>query len=137
MATDSASIGPSPRRFEVITGEPERRTHEDAFKARLVAQSFAADVCIADLAREHGLHPQLLYTWRAQARRRQLALPAEREPFFAAVLQAPAGEGAPPASATALDDDLVLEMGDLRLHIGADVAPQRVAAMVSALKAVR
>ncbi len=121
----------------MITGEPERRTHDDAFKARLVAQSFSPDVCIADLAREHGLHPQLLYTWRAQARRGQLALPAEHEPFFAAVLQAPAGEGAPTASATARDDNLVLEVGDVRLHIGADAAPQRVAAIVSALKAVR
>ncbi len=121
----------------MITGEPERRTHDDSFKARVVAQSFAANICIADLAREHDLHPQLLYTWRALAKRGQLALPAEHEPLFAAVLAEPAAASTPMATPNTGGGEIVVEIGEVRLRIGPDVAPERVAALATALKSSR
>lgn len=128
MLSKNSSPDAAPRRFEVITGEPERRFYDDDFKAQLVARSFAPGLCIADLAREHGLAPQLLYTWRSEAKRGRLGPPAERSPLFAPVVR----EDAAPSAGSS--DEIVLEIGEIRLRVGPDVAPERVAALLGALR---
>jgi transposase len=132
LEADSASIVRSPRRFEVITGDPVRRWHEDAFKARLVVQSLDPDVCIADVARAAGVHPQLLYTWRRLARAGKLALPASDEMDFAALVigdespasLAPAGEAA----------SISIEVDDVTVRLPAESAARRIAEIAAALR---
>jgi transposase len=63
FATMHATSGRSPRRLELLTGPERRRSYKDADKARLVAETLKPGVCVAELARRHGLHPQQLYTW--------------------------------------------------------------------------
>ena len=121
------------RRLEVLSGPERRRRYSDDEKAALVAETFRPGVCTADLARRHGLHPQQLYTWRRQARRGELALRDEDLPMFAPVIAEPViAEAAPPSG----DDHLlVLEFGEVRLRVGSAVPPERVAALVAALRA--
>jgi transposase len=115
----------------VLTGPERRRSYKEADKMRLVAETLKPGVCVAALARRHGLHPQQLYTWRRQARRGELALLAEAAPMFAAVVEAPAAA----AMQISAGDEVVVELGDkLRLRIGPDVPPARVAALVKALR---
>lgn len=136
FATSDATKASVGRRLEVLTGPERRRYHADEEKAALVAESWRPGVCAADLARRHGLHPQQLYTWRRQARRGTLALREEDMPMFAAVVAAEPVPAEPmPASRPSADDRLVLEFGEMRLRIGADVVPERVAALVAALRA--
>jgi transposase len=132
FATMQATSGRPVRRLEVLTGPERRRSYKDADKVRLVAETLKPGVCVAELARRHGLHPQQLYTWRRQARRGELALLAEDAPMFAAVIEAPepAATPAPPSAGS----EVVIELGELRLRIGPDVPPARVAALVKALR---
>ena len=128
------------RRLEVLSGPERRRRYSDEEKAALVAETFRPGVCTADLARRHGLHPQQLYTWRRQARRGELVLRDEDMPMFAAVLAAePAAAGTAPQPGNdhllVLVLVLVLELGEVRLRIGPAVSPERVAALVAALRA--
>jgi len=64
FATSEATKALVGRRLEVLTGPERRRRYADEEKAALVAESLRPKVCVADLARRHGLHPQQLYTWR-------------------------------------------------------------------------
>ena len=136
FATSEATKAPVGRRLEVLTGPERRRRHTDEEKAALVAESWRPGVCVADLARRHGLPPQQLYTWRRQARRGALALRDEDLPMFAAVIAAEPSPVEPVPGARSGDDHLlVLEFGEMRLRIGAGVAPGRLAALVAALRA--
>lgn len=141
LATIEATDGGPVRRVEVLCGPARRRTYSDAEKAKLVAASLRPGVSAAGVARRAGVHPQLLYTWRRQARDGGLALPAEDVDvaMFAAVVATPAPD-APvdvemPTCETA--GDIVVELGDLRLRIGASVPAERVAALVAALRQQR
>ena len=134
FATSGATKAPVARRLEVLSGPERRRRYIDEAKAALVAETFRPGVCTADLARRHGLHPQQLYTWRRQARRGELVLRDEDLPMFATlVAAAPAAAETAPHSGD--DHLLVLELGDVRLRIGPTVPPERVAALVAALRA--
>jgi transposase len=137
LATMGAKRLETPRRLEVRNGPGRRRGRSDAEKALLVAETLAPEVCIADVARRHGLHPQQLYTWRRQAKRGELILPAEATPMFAEVVTVPERAPAPEAEPANVAGraEVVIEVGDLRLRIGPDVPPLRVAALVSALRA--
>ena len=121
------------RRLEVLSGPERRRRHSEEEKAALVAETFRPGVCTADLERRHGLHPQQLYTWRRQARCGELVLRDENMPMFTPLIAEPViAETAPPSG----DDHLlVLELGEVRLRIGSAVPPERVAALVAALRA--
>lgn len=138
LATIDATSGRSARRLDVLLGPERRRSYSEAEKARLVAETLQPGVSTVSVARHHGLHPQQLYTWRRQARHGHLALQAEDAAMFAtvvaeAVLSPPDILNDPPP--TASDGEVVLEIADLRLRIGAHVCPRRVAALVQALRA--
>jgi transposase len=119
------------RRLEVLVGGPRRRSYTDAEKGRLVAETLRPGVSAAVVARRHGIHPQLLYTWRRQARDGVLALPAEAGGFFAEVVAAPEP---PPTVDDEWGGEIVVEVGAVRLRVRADVAPSRVAELVAALR---
>ena len=90
------------------------------------------------MARQYGLHPQQLYTWRRLAREGRLALPAEAVSLFAEVVaDAEAACEQPEPRVASAADEIVIELDDVRLRVGAEVSPKRAAALVSALRVRR
>jgi transposase len=57
------------RRLEVITGTGRRRRASEDDKARIVEETLVAGAVVSEVARQHGLTPQQVFTWRRQARR--------------------------------------------------------------------
>ena len=119
------------RRIEVFTGSGRRRRWPEEVKAQIVAESYRSESLVCAVARRHGLTPQQLFGWRRLARQGQLALAAEDAPLFAAVVAEPDGdaEATDPASA-----EIVVELGSVRLRIGAAVPVARAAALIAALQ---
>jgi len=99
LSTIDATGEAEPRRLEVLSGAPRRRTHSDEEKGRLVAQTLRPRVCAADVARRNGLHPQQLHTWRRQARRGEPALREEDAPLFVPAMTADAVAAEPSGAA--------------------------------------
>lgn len=59
----------------VLSGlERRRRRWSSAEKARIVDESLAAEASVAEVARRHDIHPNVLHLWRRQARTGTLAL---------------------------------------------------------------
>jgi transposase len=52
----------------VLSGPERRRRWTAAEKARIVEESFAPEANVAEVARRHDVHPNLLHAWRRQAR---------------------------------------------------------------------
>src|SRR5712691_10694601 len=80
------------RRIEVITGTGRRRRWTAAAKARIVAESFAGEASVSEIARRHGIRPQQLFGWRHQARAGRLAA-GEGVPSFMPIVADPSGAG--------------------------------------------
>ncbi len=83
------------RTVTVLSGPERRRRWTSAEKLRIVGESLAGEASIAEVARRHDIHPNLLHLWRRQARTGSLAAvrctdnaPAG-EVHFAAVAVAP------------------------------------------------
>jgi transposase len=51
----------------VLSGPERRRRWTPAEKARIVEESLATEASIAEIARRHDVHPNLLHAWRRQA----------------------------------------------------------------------
>src|SRR6266852_473034 len=52
----------------VLSGPERRRRWTAAEKLRIVEESLAAEASVAEVARRHDVHPNLLHAWRRQAR---------------------------------------------------------------------
>jgi transposase len=63
-----------------------------AEKLRIVKESLAAGVNVAEFARRHDIHPHLLHAWRKQARTGLLSAVSDGEACFAQVTVAPASD---------------------------------------------
>ncbi len=114
-----------------MAGPTGRRSWPDAVKARIVAESFAACVRVVDVARRHGVAPQQVTTWRRQARRGTLALPAESCLDFATlVLDEPP---APPS--VKVPAPIEIEAGGVIVRLAGDCPAARVAEIAIALRA--
>ena len=75
------------RRLEVTTGTGRRRQFTDGFKARVVEETLAAGAVVSDIARQHGLSPQQVFTWRRQARQATaVSIESEAPKFVPAVV---------------------------------------------------
>ena len=48
----------------VLSGPERRRRWSLAEKARIVDESLAPEACVAEVARRHDIHPNLLHLWR-------------------------------------------------------------------------
>jgi transposase len=141
-------------RCEVV--EPRRRGKRrwpDEVKARIVAESLQAGVRVADVAARYDILPHHLSDWRRLARQGRLALPSDlmdalsispsravAEPAFVplSILPDPVDQPVPSSTAVAAQDGsgvMTIDVGpDLRVRIPGDVAVDRAAALVRALR---
>jgi len=135
--------------------EPRRRGKRrwpDEVKARIVAESLQPGVRVCDVAARYDILPHHLSDWRRHARQGRLALPGElmdmlngspgskvAEPAFVplSILPDPVDQPVPSRAEAAQGGIgvMTIEVGpDLLLRIPGDVAVDRVAALVRALR---
>ena len=140
-------------RCEVV--EPRRRGNRrwpSEVKARIVAESLQPGVRVVDVAARYDIQPHHLSDWRRLARQGWLALPSDLmdalipaphpmvpEPAFVplSILPDPPDQPSPSSAVAAQDGTgvMTIEVGsDLLLRIPGDVAVDRAAALVRALR---
>ena len=110
-----------------VLASPERRRRwTPAEKQRVVDESLTADTTVAEVARRHDIHPNLLHLWRRQARHGHLggeAVPAlvpveiTSTPALACGAQLPSSPRAPRARAGIIE----IELGGCRVRVDRDV----------------
>lgn len=129
------------RRVEVITGGGSRRRWSEDEKSRAVEASLEVGAVVSAVARQHGVTPQQLFTWRREARRR-----AEHggptEGFVPVVVEAKAavaGGSAPPANPPPGRDrhSIELDVEGSSVFIWPDAELGMVKAIIGALKAAK
>jgi transposase len=120
----------------VLSSPERRRRWTAAEKLRLVAESVASGLSIADFARRHDIHPNLVHAWRRQAKTGELSVAPDREARFTPVAVV-TEDGA--AFQTRNDDDggsiveVVLRNGRL-LRLSDRMAAARAALLADALE---
>jgi transposase len=119
----------------VLRGPERRRRWTSAEKARIVEESVAPGASVADVARRHDIHPNLLHVWRRQVRLADAAPACRKRDVlaggveFAAVALAPAERILPAPPGT-----IEIEFADrARLKITGPVDPSMTTALIKAL----
>jgi transposase len=118
----------------VLSGPERRRRWTSAVKTRIIEESLAPGASVAEVAREHDIHPNLLHLWRRQARLAGEAAARQRSDqaaggVFAAVALAPAERILPTTPGT-----IEIEFaGRARLKITGPVDPAMTTALIKAL----
>ena len=79
----------SARRIEVFTGAGRRREWSADQKAMIVAESYAGQASVCDVARRHGLTPSQLFAWRRAAREQNPLADGKEALFVPALVEAP------------------------------------------------
>jgi transposase len=127
----------------VLSGPERRRRWTEAEKVRIVEESLAGEASVAEVARRHDVHPNLLHRWRQQARTgtvvgaRGTAMVVDGGGGFSRVVVA--SDGGQPcrprshAGADAALIEVVLRNGRV-LRVPNDAATVRVAALADALE---
>jgi len=115
------------RRIEVFTGAGRRRAWTLEEKAAIVAESFDPNTSVSQVARNHGLTPTQLFTWRRDARRDSAAID---------------GPGFVPAIVERLDESpprpvIELDIGGDSVWVWRDADVGLVTAVIGALKKKR
>jgi len=119
----------------VLSGPERRRRWTTAEKLRLVAESAVSGLSIADFARRHDVHPNLVHAWRRQAKSGELSVAPDGAARFTPVAVATEGS----AAFSARNDDggsiveVVLRNGRL-LRLSDRVAAGRAALLADALE---
>jgi transposase len=127
----------------VLSGPERRRRWTRAEKDRIIEESLATGASVAEVARRHDVHANLLHAWRRQARTGTLVrgrtarmVPADDSRFAPVVV---ASDGRSPRSARSDAEagealiELVLRNGRV-LRLPSGVAPARVAALADLLE---
>src|SRR5206468_6977136 len=70
------------RRIEVFTGAGRRREWSAHQKAGIIAESYAGQSSVCDVARRHGLTPSQLFAWRRAARQQIAPTAGPNEALF-------------------------------------------------------
>jgi len=123
----------------VLSGPERRRRWTLAEKARIVEESLAAGASVAEVARRHDVHPNLLHAWRRQARPGTLVRGHDTEMvsvagFSPVVVASDVPRAAPSdAGADGAVIEVVLRNGRL-LRVPEDVAAARVASLADVLE---
>ena len=123
----------------VLSGPERRRRWTRAEKARIVEESLAIAVGVAEVARRHDVHPNLLHAWRRQARMGTLVRGHDTGMVSAAGFS-PVVVASDVPRATRSDAgaggaviEVVLRNGRL-LRVPEDAAPARVTALADVLE---
>ncbi|HYM02567.1 MAG TPA: transposase [Stellaceae bacterium] len=127
------------RRFEIFTGTGRRRDWSVEDKARIVAESYAPETTVSEVARRYALSPQQLFAWRRAARRSAMAASVSGPSFVPAVVVAPE-----PSARLARrskrkpvrDAGIVeLEIDGVTVRVGRGAETKTIGAVIRALKA--
>ena len=119
------------KNFEVITATPERlavsprrtyRTWSREAKERIVKETFLPGANVSVIARSHGLDPSQLFAWRRKALACGLVAPVQGRAVKFARFEAVAGEM------------VEIVIGDVVVRVGSDVEPERLAAVIGAVR---
>lgn len=119
----------------ILPGPERRRRWTAGEKARIVEESLAADASVAEVARRHDIHPNLLHLWRRQARLAGAVAPRRRSEVaaggvaFAPVALAP-DERILAAPAGMIEIEFA---GRVRLKMTGPVDPSMTTALIKAL----
>src|SRR5713226_2827727 len=120
----------------VLSSPERRRRWTTSEKLRLVADSAASGLGVADFARRHDVHPNLLHAWRRQAKTGELSVAPDGEARFTPVAVA-TGDGAALPTRTGDDGgsivDVVLRNGRV-LRLSDRMALDRAALLADALE---
>jgi transposase len=122
------------KNFEVITAAAERlsvsprrsyRTWSREEKDRIVGETFAVGVNVSAIARSHGLDPSQLFAWRRKA--------------LASAMVAPLSEAQGRAVKftrfeAVMTETVEIVIGDVVVRVGSDVEPERLAAVIRAVR---
>ena len=130
------------RRIEVITGKTRRRRWSATEKARIVAESFASEANVSEVARRHGINCGLLNAWRREAS--SLLAKATPTTFTPVVVDEASGndkgpasqnENARPAAAPARKTGIIeIEMAGAVIRAPAGADAESLVAIVAALR---
>lgn len=126
-----ARAGSGVGRLEVLSGPTGGRQWPDAVKAQIVAETLERGVRVKEVAARHGVQPQQVTTRRRLVRRGELAIPAEREAEFAALVIGPPEAEATTRSPQAAVVEIVA--GGMVVRLPGDAPADRIAPIVRAL----
>lgn len=121
------------RRLEVFTGAGRRREWSADQKATIIAESYAGQSSVCDVARRHGLTPSQLFAWRRAARQQIAPTPDPKEALFVPAVVEAAGSAAEEAAEEMPLLGFDLEGASVWVCRGAEVG--MVKAIIRALKA--
>jgi transposase len=121
----------------VLSGPERRRRWTAAEKLRIVEESLAGGASVAEVARQHDVHPNLLHLWRRQARTGVLSVAPNDGSRFVPIAVA-AGDSVTAVTVSGaglgLAIEVVLRNGRV-LRVPEGVAPARAVALADALEA--
>jgi transposase len=120
------------RRIEVITGAGGRRRWTVDDKARIVEETLEPGA-LSVVARRHGLTPQQVFGWRREARKRSKASEDAGPSFIPALVELASTHRRRRQQATSMAA-IELDIGDVRVRIGAGAKASIVSAVIRALK---
>lgn len=123
----------------VLSGPERRRRWSAAEKARIVEESFAPDTIVAEVARRHDVHLNLLHHWRRRAReaggRRMGFLPVSVTVPFASEAEGSAVEGALAERGPSRGGSIEIELAGVRVRVDAGVDEAALGRVLRALGA--
>ena len=145
MSTLDHTLEPEVRtvhRLEVISGTGRRRQFTEDFKARVVEETLVPGAIVSDVARQHGLTPQQVFTWRRQVRQPLANTEIKTPQFVPAIVET----ALPPVvlrgrqrkrtgQASRSCGSIEVEIDGMTIRIGRGAEAKTVAAVLRALKA--
>ncbi len=117
---------------EVLRRGSGHRRWPDEVKGRIVAETLVPGVLVREVAARYGLKPNHISEWRARARRGLLAVPELSGAAFVPVVMTPPPDAPEPAANGA---SIEIVVGDVTVRVESTASVERVAALVSALRA--
>lgn len=134
MVSGMITVTEPGRRFEVFTGEGQRRRWTRAEKAQIVAESYAGAESVCAVARRHGLASTQLFAWRREAK-------ATTSSFVPVLVEPEAAVTAPRAvrrpRRRSREGVIELEIDGVAVRVGRGADRRTLEAVLRALKASR
>ena len=129
-------------RLEVITGTGRQRQFTEDFKAGVVEETLVPGAVVSEVARQHGLTPQQVFTWRRQARQPLANTESKAPQFVPAIVETAApslvlrGQQRKRTSQAGRScGSIEVEIDGMTIRIGRGAEAKTVAAVLRALKA--